>query len=66
MTGSSFAAPAVAGLVAYFLSLHDVGPMLRRKPHMITQVVKQHVVDIAYVRPLGTEKAIWNNITSEP
>lgn len=66
VSGSSFAAPAVAGLVAYFLSLHDVGPMLRRKPNMIPQVVKHYVVDSAYVRPLGTDKAIWNNIASEP
>lgn len=66
VAGSSFAAPAVAGLVAYFLSLHDVGPMLRRKPHMIAQAVKQYIVDSAYVRPLGTDKAIWNNITPEP
>lgn len=62
LLGTSFAAPAVAGLVAYFLSLHDLGPILRKNTGLVPEVVKQYIVESAYVRPGGTDKAIWNKI----
>lgn len=58
--GTSFAAATVAGLVAYFLSLEGVGPMLRKPPVLIPQVVKQYIIDSAYTRPDGIDRAIWN------
>lgn len=64
--GTSFAAPAVAGLVAYFLSSQDVGPMLRRTPGLIVQTVKQYIVESAYIRPDGIDKAIWNRAPTQP
>lgn len=64
--GTSFAAPAVAGLVAYFLSLQDVGPMLRKVPGLIVQTVKQYIMDSAYIRPHGIDKAIWNRAPTQP
>lgn len=64
--GTSFAAPAVAGLVAYFLSSQDVGPMLRRTPGLIVQAVKQYIMDSAYIRPDGIDKAIWNRAPTQP
>lgn len=64
--GTSFAAPAVAGLVAYFLSSKDVGPMLRKTPGLIVQAVKQYIMDSAYIRPEGIDKAIWNQAPTQP
>lgn len=64
--GTSFAAPAVAGVVAYFLSLQDVGPMLRKTPGLIPQAVKQYIMDSAYARPDATDKAIWNQAPKQP
>ena len=64
--GTSFAASAVAGLVAYFLSSQDVGPMLRKKPGLIVQAVKQYIMDSAYIRLDGTDKAIWNQTPAQP
>lgn len=64
--GTSFAAPAVAGVVAYFLSLQDVGPMLRKTPGLIPQAVKQYIMDSAYIRPDATDKAIWNQAPKQP
>lgn len=64
--GTSFAAPAVAGLVAYFLSSQDVGPMLRKGPGSIVQAVKQYIMDSAYIRLDGTDKAIWNLAPTQP
>ncbi len=62
LQGTAFAASMVAGLVAYFLSLSDLGPILRRNGDSIPQAVKQHIIDSAYIRPEGTEEAIWNEI----
>lgn len=64
--GTSFAAPAVAGVVAYFLSLHDVGPMLRKTPRLIPQAVKQYIIDSAYTRPDAIDKAVWNQAPKQP
>lgn len=59
--GTSFAAPAVAALAAYFLSLPDVGPMLRKRPtELIPEAVKDYIVKAAYVRPSSTVLSIWN------
>lgn len=59
--GTSFAAPAVAGLAAYFLSLPDVGPMLRNRPtESIPAAVKDYIVKAAYVRPGSTVLSVWN------
>lgn len=59
--GTSFAAPAVAALAAYFLSLPDVGPMLRKRPtEQIPEAVKDYIVKAAYVRPGSTVLSIWN------
>ncbi|MCJ1346209.1 hypothetical protein MMC31_004424 [Peltigera leucophlebia] len=62
LTGTSIAAPAVAGLIAYFLSLPDVGPMLRQRPGSIPQAVKQYVIDMAYIRTHSSVKSIWNGL----
>ncbi len=59
--GTSFAAPAVAALAAYFLSLPDVGPMLRKRPtELIPEAVKNYIVKAAYVRPGSTVLSVWN------
>lgn len=59
--GTSFAAPAVAALAAYFLSLPDVGPMLRKRPtELIPEALKEYIVKAAYVRPGSTVLSIWN------
>lgn len=60
--GSSFAAAAVGGLAAYFLSLDDVGPMLRRKTSKVPNAVKEYIVKIAYIRPRAKDRAIWNGL----
>lgn len=60
--GTSFAAPAVAGLVAYFLSLDDVGNFLRKEKTLIPQAVKEYILKWAYIRPDGTDQAIWNGL----
>ena len=53
---TSFAAPSVAGLAAYLLSVY---PHLRERGH-VPRAVRDLIVDNAYVRPGGTEKAVWN------
>lgn len=61
--GSSYAAAAVSGLAAYFLSLDDVGPMLRRgTPDKVPNAVKEYVVKIAYIRPRARDRSIWNGL----
>lgn len=61
VSGTSFAAPAVAGLAAYYLSLHDVGPMLRNRPtELIPKAVKDYIVKTAYVRPGSNVLSVWN------
>ena len=61
VSGTSFAAPAVAGLAAYYLSLPDTGPKLRNRPtEMISQAVKDYIVETAYVRPGSTVLSVWN------
>lgn len=47
-TGSSFATPGVTGLAAYYLSLGDVGPMLRKTADRIPHAVKDYIVGSAY------------------
>lgn len=61
-SGTSLAAPAVAGLVAYFLSLPDIGPMLRQSQNSIPQAVKQYLIDIGYVRSGSTVRSVWNGL----
>lgn len=60
--GLSFATAAVSGLAAYFLSLGDVGPMLRKKKGKIPNAVKDYIVKVAYIRPGAEDKAIWNGL----
>lgn len=60
-SGTSFAAPAVAGLAAYYLSVHDIGSMLRNRPtELIPQAVKDYIVKTAYVRPGSNVLSVWN------
>lgn len=61
-TGTSVAAPAIAWLVAYFLYLTDVGPMLRQRLGSIPQAVKQYLTDMAYIRTDSRVKSIWNGL----
>ena len=59
--GTSFAAPAVAALAAYSLSLPDVGPMLRNRPtELIAEAVRDYIMQSAYVRPGSTVLSVWN------
>lgn len=60
--GSSFAAATVAGLAAYFLSLDDVGPMLRNDPKNVPNAVKEYILKTAYIRPGATDRSIWNGV----
>lgn len=60
--GTSFATPLVAGTVAYFLSLDDVGNILRKEANSIPQAVKAYVLKWAYIRSDGTDPAIWNGL----
>lgn len=60
-SGASFAAPAVAGLAAYYLSLPDTGPKLRNRPtELIPRAVMDYIVETAYVRPGSTVLSAWN------
>lgn len=60
-SGTSFAAPAVAGLAAYYLSLPDTGPKLRNRPtELISRAVMDYIVETAYVRPGSTVLSAWN------
>ena len=63
--GTSFAAPAVAGVVATFLSNDDVGSMLREEENLIPQAVIKYILQRAYIRPDGTDRAIWNGISPD-
>lgn len=57
-SGTSFAAPAFAGLAAYYLSLPDTGPKLRNRPtELISQAVKDHIVETS---PGSTVLSVWN------
>ena len=60
--GSSFAAAAVAGLAAYFLSFDDVGPMLRKDPENVPNAVKEYILKTAYIRPGAKDRSIWNGV----
>ena len=59
--GTSFAAPMVAGLAAYFLSLDVVGDRLRSSNN-IPLAVLQYIQKLAYVRKHGTDMAVWNGL----
>lgn len=60
-SGTSFAAPAVAGLAAYYLSLPDTGPNLQnRPPELIPRAVMDYILETAYVRPGSTVLSVWN------
>lgn len=64
--GTSYAAPMVAGLAAYYFSLPDLGDTLRNNPtSAIPGVMKGHIIDKAYVRQGGTDKAIWNELSGD-
>lgn len=60
--GSSFAAAPVSGLAAYFLSLNDVGPMLRRRTGKVPNAVKEYILKTAYIRPRARDRSIWNGL----
>lgn len=60
--GSSFAAAAVSGLAAYFLSLNDVGQMLRRRTGKVPNAVKEYILKIAFIRPRARDRSIWNGL----
>lgn len=61
--GTSYAAPMVAGLAAYYFSLPDLGDMMRNNPtSAIPGLMKGYIIDKAYVRQGGTDKAIWNGL----
>ena len=60
--GSSFAAASVAGLAAYFLSLEDVGSMLRKDPENVPNAVKEYILKLAYIRPGARDRSIWNGL----
>lgn len=61
--GTSYAAPMVAGLAAYYFSLPDLGDMIRNNPtSAIPGVMKGYIIDKAYVRQGGTDKSIWNGL----
>ncbi|MCJ1423009.1 hypothetical protein MMC29_000890 [Sticta canariensis] len=60
-TGTDVAAAQVAGLVAYFLSLDDVGPYLRQHIEIIPRWVKTYITTVAsYQKPDDGDLAIWN------
>lgn len=50
----------VAGLAAYFLSLDDVGSILRRVPAAIPLRVKLYIMTVAYKRVDDDFPAVWN------
>lgn len=59
--GVDVATAQVAGLVAYLLSLDNVGPILRRDPAMISLRVKYYIRNVAaYTRSNGDFPSIWN------
>ena len=59
--GTDVAAAQVAGLIAYFLSLDDVGPYLRQHIEIIPRWVKTYITTIAsYQKSDDDALAIWN------
>lgn len=59
--GTDVATTQVAGLVAYLLSLQDIGPLLRRNPQIIPLRVKAFLMNTAsYTREGGDFPSIWN------
>ena len=59
--GTHVAAAQVAGLVAYFLSLDDLGPTLRNNPGDIPKWVKTYIRTVASYRKSDDDVlAIWN------
>ena len=59
--GPDLAAAATTGLIAYYFSLNNIGPILRRDVTRIASVMKSFVELVSYVRiPNGDFRAIWN------
>lgn len=59
-SGTDVAAAQVAGVIAYFLSLRDTGPYLRRNPARIPATVKEYIKDTAFKLMNDGHPAIWN------
>lgn len=66
VTGTSIASAYTAGLVAYFLTLPDLGPHLRSASPNIPKAVKEYVQAKAYARiAVEPSPAIWNGIDAQ-
>ena len=61
-TGTSFAAPIVAGLVADLLSRKSEGDELRRTGISIPTAVRDYVIKLAYPRVAGGNPVAWNGV----
>ena len=59
-SGTDLAAAQAAGVVAYFLSLRDTGPYLRRNPSSIPATVEEFIKDTASKLMNDGHPAIWN------
>lgn len=64
ITGTSFAAPAVAGLAAYLLSVEKFQAVLKGngKVSERAQNMKDLIVSLAYIRGFGSQKSVYNGI----
>lgn len=62
--GSSLAMAHTAGLAAYFLSLADVGNMIKQKAN-IPRALREYIVEKGYSRVAGV-LGIWNGLSPDP
>jgi subtilisin family serine protease len=64
MTGTSFAAPAVAGLAAYLLSVEKYQTELtgNGEASQLPYNMKRLIQSLAYIRTDGTEPSIFNGV----
>lgn len=62
--GSSLAMAHTAGLAAYFLSLADVGNMIKQNAN-IPRALRNYIVEMGYNRVAGV-LGIWNGLSPNP
>lgn len=64
MTGTSYAAPSVAGLAAYLLSVEKFQARLRGngQASQLPQNMKDLIRSMAYVRSFGEDPSIYNGL----
>lgn len=60
--GTDVASAEATALIAYFLSLRDIGPTLRGEYNNIPSKVKKFIQEVSYTRTNGDFPAVWNRL----